>query len=250
MKKVILFLLSFNAGIAFGQAPKLQGTYTEYEVKLLNGDDGSKVTFNQKPFVPSLQLMFIPDSNIVLDKTDGYTMRKFYTIAGHKLTTKYPMKRGTRVDTAYNVYIIETKKEDLILKEYKEGLDDKYYLKKHYLKKGELPQNVKDDSGPKEIYTIVEEMPMYPGGTQEMFAFINKEINYPKHADDAKPIEKVFLKILVDPEGKLENVEILANPRLEFAVEAMKVVRKFPAFSPGKQNGKAVYVYYNIPITF
>jgi protein TonB len=32
--------------------------------------------------------------------------------------------------------------------------------------------------------------------------------------------------------------------------EAMRVMKKMPKWNPGKENGKAVSVYYNLPVVF
>ena len=62
--------------------------------------------------------------------------------------------------------------------------------------------------------------------------------------------ERIFMKLLINPEGKIDNAEILNNPRVDYASEALIIVRKLPNFVTGKQKGKPIYVYYNFPIKF
>lgn len=47
-----------------------------------------------------------------------------------------------------------------------------------------------------------------------------------------------------------ENQKKVAEAQEALAQEALRVVSSMPAWTPGKQKGKAVNVRYNIPISF
>ena len=89
-------------------------------------------------------------------------------------------------------------------------------------------------------------MPEFPGGMEEMRKFVRDEVSKSKLKGD----QKVFLKLLITPEGKILNIDVLNNPKVEYMEEAVKITRRFPDFTPGKQNGRPVYVYYNFPVKF
>ena len=249
-KKLILHFIFALWHFSFSQTISLSGPYNEYKRTLLNGEDGSKYTFKQKPFKPSLEFDFRSDSNIILIKDGGFLQKNYYSLNIDTLKIKIPVKKQSAIDTIYYLYTIKKQDDEIILNEFKLGLSEKYYLKKFYFKKGDSVNIDKDTSKTIDVYTIVEEMPEFPGGTTEMYKFVAKEINYPKNVKDAKTNEKVFLKLLIGMNGTITDVEILPNPRLEFVYEAMNLIRKFPAFTPGKIKGKNVNVYYNIPISF
>ena len=63
---------------------------------------------------------------------------------------------------------------------------------------------------------------------------------------------KVFIKFVVDKEGIINQVAVLRGVSdcnlLE--KEALRVVRSMPKWNPGKQHGKAVSVYFTLPISF
>jgi protein TonB len=63
---------------------------------------------------------------------------------------------------------------------------------------------------------------------------------------------KVFIKFVIDKEGIINQVAVLRGISdcnlLE--KEALRVVRSMPKWTPGKQNGKAVNVYFTLPISF
>lgn len=103
-----------------------------------------------------------------------------------------------------------------------------------------------------EVFTVVQEMPEFPGGIAEMMKFIQKNIVYPPSAREAGISGKCFLRFVVNEDGKISNVEILKGvPGCpECDKEAIRVVKSMPSWKPGKQNGKEVKVYFQLPINF
>ncbi|MDF2449169.1 MAG: TonB family protein [Bacteroidota bacterium] len=103
-----------------------------------------------------------------------------------------------------------------------------------------------------EIFTVVEEMPEFPGGAMEMMKYIQKNIQYPQMAKEAGLSGKCFLKFVVNGNGNITDVTVLKGvPGCgECDREAIRVVKSMPNWKPGKQNGRAVSVFFNLPINF
>ena len=102
-----------------------------------------------------------------------------------------------------------------------------------------------------EVYTVVEEMPEYPGGIKEMMVFIQKNILYPSYCREKSLGGKVFIKFVVNNSGDIENVTIIKSTGVfKLDEEALRVVKLMPKWKPGYQNGKAVSVYFNLPVNF
>ncbi|MCX7728286.1 MAG: TonB family protein [Bacteroidia bacterium] len=103
-----------------------------------------------------------------------------------------------------------------------------------------------------EIFTVVQEMPEFPGGPMEMMKYIQKNIVYPPSAREAGISGKCFLRFVVNEDGKISSVEVLKGvPGCpECDKEAMRVIKSMPSWKPGKQNGKEVKVYFQLPINF
>lgn len=244
MKKLILLLVTINLSNVYGQEKKLAGIYTEYKRTLLNGDDGTKYTIDQKPFDTKLQFEFTNGSVIIYDggkKTDNN-----YSVNGDTLVFSMNVGKDQNLRTIYTKYIIVDNRNDLVIKEFKGNLDENYYLRKYYFKKEKAIRQdylMKDNY---DIFTVVEESPTFPNGSDAMKKFINDELQN----SNLKGSEKVFLKALINPEGKIAMIDILNNPKVEYAEEAIRIARKLPNFNPGKQNGKPVFVYYNFPVKF
>lgn len=98
--------------------------------------------------------------------------------------------------------------------------------------------------------TVVSEMPQFPGGDAELFKFLAREVRYPSEALDEGISGVVYVTGVVDEEGTWTTTEILrgAHPFLDF--EAWRVCDLMPRWSPGKVDGEAVKVQYNLPIRF
>lgn len=101
-----------------------------------------------------------------------------------------------------------------------------------------------------QIFTIVEEMPSFPGGEAELFKYLGKAIKYPQMAADAGIQGVVYVTFEVDKDGKVKDVKVLRGIGGGCDEEAIRVVKAMPAWKPGKQRGKPVRVQYNLPIRF
>ena len=103
-----------------------------------------------------------------------------------------------------------------------------------------------------EVFTVVEEMPEFPGGAMEMMKYIQKNIQYPQMAKEAGLSGKCFLKFVVNGSGNITDVQVLKGvPGCgECDREAIRVVKSMPNWKAGKQNGRAVSVFFNLPINF
>jgi len=105
---------------------------------------------------------------------------------------------------------------------------------------------------PPTVFTIVEQMPTFPGGEAELVKYLQKNIVYPAMERENNIVGTVFLTFVVDPEGKISDIKVLrgvsGGPNLE--KEAIRVIKSMPSWKPGKQNGKAVPVQFNLPVRF
>ncbi|MGI9191967.1 MAG: TonB family protein [Chitinophagaceae bacterium] len=101
-----------------------------------------------------------------------------------------------------------------------------------------------------ETFTMVEQMPEFPGGNEAMMKFLSNELRYPNEARDKNISGKVIVKFVVDKEGKIQDATIVRGIGAGCDEEALRVVRKMPRWKPGYQNGKAVNVFFHLPVSF
>ncbi len=115
----------------------------------------------------------------------------------------------------------------------------------------EIPDIPEEEStGEAEIFMVVEEMPEYPGGINELNKYIARNIRYPSIARENGVSGRVFVSFVVEPTGDVSNVKILRGIGAGCDEEAIRVVKSLPKWKPGKQRGKPVRVSFNVPINF
>lgn len=101
---------------------------------------------------------------------------------------------------------------------------------------------------PEEEFTFVEQDPQPPGG--DLQSYFAKNIKYPQKAINAEHEGKVFVTFVVTSSGQVDDVKLLKGIGYGCDEEALRVVKAMPAWSPGKNGGRAVKVRMNIPIVF
>jgi protein TonB len=101
------------------------------------------------------------------------------------------------------------------------------------------------------VFTLADEMPLFNGGDAAMLKYIAENITYPEKAKRDSITGKVILKLVVEKDCSVSNVEVEKSVNSLLDAEAVRVVSTLPKFEkPGKKAGEAVRVQYMIPISF
>jgi protein TonB len=110
-------------------------------------------------------------------------------------------------------------------------------------------EEVEEESGP-DFFTIVEDMPSFPGGDAALLKYIAQNVEYPPIAKENGITGVVYVSYIVGKDGKVRDVKVVrgADPFLD--KEAKRVVKTLSGYKPGKQRGKPVPVQFTIPIRF
>ena len=111
----------------------------------------------------------------------------------------------------------------------------------------EPPKHVVEET---KIFTVVEQMPMYPGGDGALMGYLRDNIHYPTVAAENGVQGRVVVGFVVERDGSITDVKILRGVDPSLDREAMRVVKSMPKWTPGKQNGSAVRVKYQVPVSF
>ena len=103
-----------------------------------------------------------------------------------------------------------------------------------------------------EIFTLVQEMPQFPGGETEKINFVRKNLVFPESAKKNKTYGRCYLKFAVMKDGSIKEITILRGVSNcpECNEEAKRVISIMPNWIPGKQNGHLVNVFSVLPINF
>ena len=112
-------------------------------------------------------------------------------------------------------------------------------------KKEEKPKEVKE-----EVFRSVEQMPQFPGGEAALMKYLQSHINYPPMAAENNVQGRVVVQFVVDKTGRVGEVKIVRSVDKDLDKEAARVCASLPKFTPGRQNGQPVSVWYTLPVSF
>jgi len=101
-----------------------------------------------------------------------------------------------------------------------------------------------------EIINHVEVMPEFPGGQTTLMKWLSERVNYPKEAQEKGIQGRVILRFVIKPDGSVDDIQVAKGLDPLCDQEAVRVAKLMPKWIPGKQDGKPVYVYYSMPVTF
>jgi len=109
-------------------------------------------------------------------------------------------------------------------------------------------------SEPKEdkvSFDNIKEYPIFPGGEAERMNFLRSNVIYPQEAKEKGEEGTVYVKFIVEKDGKVTNAEVVRGVSPSLDAEAIRVISSMPNWTPAKdENGNALRVYFNMPMKF
>ena len=102
----------------------------------------------------------------------------------------------------------------------------------------------------KEVFTIVEQQPEFPGGLHALGQYLARNIRYPAEAYRNKIQGQVLIEFVVGQTGAIRDLRVVKGIGGGCDEEAIRVASQMPAWTPGKQSGVPVDVQYVLPIKF
>ncbi|MCC7232071.1 MAG: energy transducer TonB [Bacteroidia bacterium] len=112
---------------------------------------------------------------------------------------------------------------------------------------GTSPKSDADKSG---AHIVVDQMPLFPGGMEGLFAYLQKNIRYPESARKKNIQGKVDVNFIITSRGNVLFPYVERGPGGGCNEEAVRVVKNMPVWSPGKLNGKPTLVRMVLPVNF
>lgn len=100
------------------------------------------------------------------------------------------------------------------------------------------------------VFDVVEQMPSFPGGPSALMEWLSDNVKYPVVAQENGVQGRVVVSFVVERDGSITDVKVVRGVDPSLDKEASRVVRAMPRWIPGKQNGSAVRVKYNVPVAF
>lgn len=101
-----------------------------------------------------------------------------------------------------------------------------------------------------EVLSIVEHMPTFPGGDEQLYKALSKRVEYPQEALEAGIEGTVYVEFVVTRQGEIENTHVLRGIGAGCDESAVAAIEALPAWNPGQQRGVNVNVRMVLPIRF
>ncbi|NOX45837.1 MAG: energy transducer TonB [Chlorobi bacterium] len=100
------------------------------------------------------------------------------------------------------------------------------------------------------IYEFVQIRPQFPGGEAALYAFLAKNLKYPRLAKEINLTGTVHASFIVWKDGTIKDVKILRSIGSGCDEEVIRVLNMMPKWNPGMQGGKKVNVSFHMPVVF
>ena len=109
---------------------------------------------------------------------------------------------------------------------------------------------VEEPEKEEEIFQVVENMPEFPGGIQELMKLLQKNLKYPAISAENGVQGRVIVQFVVNTDGSIVDPVVIRSVDPYLDKEAIRVVSVMPKWKPGEQRGKKVRVKYTLPVQF
>ena len=100
------------------------------------------------------------------------------------------------------------------------------------------------------IYDNVEVMATYRGDIDALYRHIAFEMHYPESALADSVQGRVFVRFVVETDGRLTNFEVVRTPDERLSAEAIRVIKLTEPWVPAKNRGQDVRCHFVMPVYF
>ena len=144
--------------------------------------------------------------------------------------------------------IIEIVEDDVII-------EDTLEIEDTETDEDEMIEEIEEEDD--EIFIVVENMPLFPGCSDEsctqsnILKHISKNFRYPPMLKDYGIEGRVIATFVINKKGKASDVQILRGLQGGEKIddEVIRVIKSLPSFTPGRQRNKPASVRYTVPIS-
>lgn len=100
------------------------------------------------------------------------------------------------------------------------------------------------------IYSVVEEMPEYPGGMKAFVNYLKRKLVYPAQAKKDGLEGVVAVRFVVEKDGRITSPEVVRSLRADMDSAALTAIRNMPNWIPAREHGMRVRCKYSVPVQF
>ncbi len=110
--------------------------------------------------------------------------------------------------------------------------------------------NIKIPQSDTAVLDVVADMPLFVGGLDAMKAYIKTNLKYPPAAMNQAIKGIVFVKFVVEKDGKLSQIHVLRGIHPLCDQEALRIIKSMPPWRPGKESGVPQRVWQTVSVMF
>lgn len=103
------------------------------------------------------------------------------------------------------------------------------------------------------FFLVVEILPEFPGGMEELVNYLQANISYPPLAHEREWEGRTICDFVIEKDGSIKEANVIKSSGYQLLdVEALRVILSMPNWAPGRltENGDSVRVKFCLPITF
>lgn len=100
------------------------------------------------------------------------------------------------------------------------------------------------------IYSVVEEMPEYPGGMKAFVNYLKRKLVYPPQAKKENLEGVVAVQFVVEKDGRITSPTIVRSLRADMDSAALTAIRNMPNWIPAREHGMRIRCKYSVPVQF
>ena len=100
------------------------------------------------------------------------------------------------------------------------------------------------------IFERAEQMPLFPGGSNAMMKYLQKNLRYPAAASENGIEGRVTVSFVIEKDGSISNATVVKGVNSSLDREALRVVLAMPKWKPAMIGDRKVRFKYTIPVNF
>jgi TonB family protein len=230
---------------------RAQGPFVEY---YSNGNLKAKATFD-KGILSGSQFVNFPNGKLYYSSSYDTAKKQLLVYEVRDSTGKVSAENGNGTWVRYGGEFQEVLDQGPILDGLKEGewrgrVNDTVTYVCTYSKGISISGVSHTKSGRDFHFTKDEVEPAYPGGLNDFYKLLARNVHYPKLAKRNNIQGKVFLSFVIEKDGSLIDARVVRGIGYGCDEEAVNALKTSPSWTPGYQYGIPVRVQYSIPLTF
>lgn len=96
------------------------------------------------------------------------------------------------------------------------------------------------------VYDIADQMPVFPGGNNELRAYLDKAVKSSMLFKEKSPETNSYVSFIIERDGTVSNVKVIHSFDPREDPELLRIVSEMPKWIPGENKGRTVRISYNL----